>query len=784
MAVTKITYENKTAIQNDASVARKNKVVDEDMNEIKQVVNGNADELNTAQTNIKNLQSGQGTSSTDISNLKNRVSTLETDNTKNKSDINTLKSDNQTNKSNISTIKGQISDIQQEQKTQNTDIENLQINDNKQDELISKLKSAALNAETEESKSLHVTDANRFGSLEVLGNVEQETREGYNFLNITAKNKTSDGVTMTINEDGSVTFNGTATTQFGGFSLLASNTTWSADDFPYNKDLTLKCEGLVEGINFAVAEGDESGAWIRNILSIDGPNNKATGHPTKQANAKYIRVNFTILEGAILNNVTIYPMLYKGTDEKEFELYGATPSPDYPSEVKCLGSNKQLFDKSTAVEGLLQGDGTLSYSDNNYSTSDFIKVVPKKSYYKTITGSSRFKFFDEEKSPISSTYNDLIAPTKAQSFEIPENAHYIRFTFLKIYIDEIKIEEGTEATSYSPYGQGSTKISKINKNLAIAQNGIWYNYTNVSSDVQGYAYIARIKENSKITISKKNAGNRFAVFTSKEKIEVGAEMTQILVEQNTSRKEYTFNNVDGKWLFFGYYRGTDIEEAQLAGEEVQIEFEDTTTKYIEHQQEDYLLYIQQEMLKGDYFAKEADGWKEVHLRGKRYFLNDIENAGFDGSGNLLLVSQLLKNIAKLPSNNSADINVISNVSEHSSYQALYDGDVDYGIAISYVGSLGIRIKDCSSLEEYKNKLNNEDFYYYYYLAIPTKLACTEEQSAVLEELNNLDLYKPVTNIITAEDIALLKLKYALDVKTYVDNQIKYYKSTNFRDSRR
>lgn len=161
---------------------------------------------------------------------------------------------------------------------------------------------------------------------------------------------------------------------------------------------------------------------------------------------------------AIIANSQFVKVLLRKTDNSSITvsdvsnfIVGPTPSPNYLSKVVCLGSNKQLFDKSTAVEGLLQGDGTLSYSDNHYSTSDFIKVIPKESYYKTITGSSRFKFFDEDKNPISNTYNDLTDPTKAQSFEIPENAHYIRFTFLKTYIDEIKIEEGTEATSYSPY---------------------------------------------------------------------------------------------------------------------------------------------------------------------------------------------------------------------------------------------------------------------------------------------------------------------------------------------
>lgn len=104
MSVQKIDYENKIGLQNDENVPNKNKVTDDDMNEIKETVNNNADELTTAQQNIEDLQSGQGTASGDITSLKNRVTVLETDNTTNKQDINTLKTDNETNKSNISNL--------------------------------------------------------------------------------------------------------------------------------------------------------------------------------------------------------------------------------------------------------------------------------------------------------------------------------------------------------------------------------------------------------------------------------------------------------------------------------------------------------------------------------------------------------------------------------------------------------------------------------------------------------------------------------------------------------
>ena len=52
----KITYNNKVAIQNDESISVENKVMAEDMNEIKEVVNVNEDDLKQAQEDIKNIR--------------------------------------------------------------------------------------------------------------------------------------------------------------------------------------------------------------------------------------------------------------------------------------------------------------------------------------------------------------------------------------------------------------------------------------------------------------------------------------------------------------------------------------------------------------------------------------------------------------------------------------------------------------------------------------------------------------------------------------------------------
>ena len=54
--VSKIQYEDKESIQNDEEILEKNKVTDSNMNEIKQVVNENADETQNNTTSIEQLQ--------------------------------------------------------------------------------------------------------------------------------------------------------------------------------------------------------------------------------------------------------------------------------------------------------------------------------------------------------------------------------------------------------------------------------------------------------------------------------------------------------------------------------------------------------------------------------------------------------------------------------------------------------------------------------------------------------------------------------------------------------
>ena len=495
MATSKITWENKEGIQNDESVARKNKVMDNDMNEIKQVVNNNADELSTAQSNIENLQSGQGTANTDITNLKSRVSTLETDNTtnksniqqlqnnqqetetnvetlqekvttletdniQNKSDINALKTDNETNKSNISTL-------QEEQETQNTNIENLQENDTTQDELIEKLqqennniKSALINVETEQAKSLHIEDASTVSAqLSVEGNAEQETRSGKNLFD-------KDNVNSIKAECNATDMKVTTSNQNSYYIECDPNTTYTLS----------KTIGTFNRV-WSMQEIPEIGKSIT-VTNNDTSNNIAT--ITTGENDKYLCF-YPLLSTEVSSGITYESVLdtiqiEKSSSATEYEAYGASPSPNYPSKVKCLGSNKNELNieeiesnSNTNVinnqNGILELQGIEGYYKGVYIEK---QLKPKTTYticanLTEVSNNARGRIgigteVSYNNASIATLDFDVATGKKEINFTTNETGIvYIMFVCNwrgnsgHVKYENIKLEEGTEATSYSPY---------------------------------------------------------------------------------------------------------------------------------------------------------------------------------------------------------------------------------------------------------------------------------------------------------------------------------------------
>lgn len=182
----KITYGTKAPFQNNPDIPKENKCTADDLNEIKNVVNQNDDDLETAKANIEELQNGQGTSESNITSLKNRISALETDNTNNKSNITNLQN-NKVDKiegKGLSTedfttgLKTKLEGLQNyDDREIKEDIEEIKTEQTEQNEEIDLIANMVPTLETEETEELNVKSSKYHGKLDLKGNTWRENAE-------------------------------------------------------------------------------------------------------------------------------------------------------------------------------------------------------------------------------------------------------------------------------------------------------------------------------------------------------------------------------------------------------------------------------------------------------------------------------------------------------------------------------------------------------------------------------------------------------------------------------
>ena len=379
---------------------------------------------------------------------------------------------------NVGEVNTNISNIKKEQETQNTNIEE---NNSKIVEL--QTEKAKLETELKEMQEdfyqnsirgqasgeyIHVEDSNGARcKIGISGNSEQETREGYNLLQNNLKSQTINGVTVTVNEDKSITFNGKAT----AYTLLEILKTTDTPIKLNKGTYTISYKNKPNGLNLIGTEN-----------SVDTPyftSSSTTQFLTKtySEDTTISRVVTAIANGTVFNNLTVHLMIYSGTETKEYEQYGAMPSPDYQSEIKTVGSNVNLFDKDNYIKSKLY----INKNENKFSEArmgkSFIFDISK---YNKLTiskvSSERFGVFASvdypQKDGVGTYLQDAATKTTSFTYDFTEFNYLVVFYYFtrdtlteQEILDSIKIVEGTEATPYSKYGQGCVKVTKCNKNL-------------------------------------------------------------------------------------------------------------------------------------------------------------------------------------------------------------------------------------------------------------------------------------------------------------------------------
>lgn len=319
-----------------------------------------------------------------------------------------------------------------------------------------------------ESITLENTARAKFTKFRTKGNRNQETRSGKNKIIFDdIKETINQGITCSI-KNGVITLNGAAS---GVVNFYSNPTNISAGKYTLSKNMggTWSLGTATSSLAILLQQKKEDGSYT----TVEG------GELTAYSSAK----NFTTLDlaegtyririftatGNILNNFTWRPQLEEGENFTGFEQGGLMPSAEFPSEIKNVGDNINVFNKT--AEDFKNG---ISYG---WAKKLTLKLEPNTLY----TCSSN------DETPSGGNTNLLFGGSSTESYFVNKDVSrtcltngdgdidiYLRATTIDDFFEKyyIKVEKGTRATASSEYGCGNLEIIISNENLGNNENHI------------------------------------------------------------------------------------------------------------------------------------------------------------------------------------------------------------------------------------------------------------------------------------------------------------------------
>lgn len=612
------------------------------------------------------------------------------------------------------------------------------------------------------------------------GGHKQETRSGYNFWK-PFTSQTKDGVTLTVKDDGSYVLSGTATKTA---SFYVNGLNYDAADYT----IALFNSTAMSNETFYVQIEHENGLLKQAFLTTNTIKSGTTG--------KINALSIVIPADLTLNNFTFKPMLLKGiytaNTMLRFEQYGTMPSTDYPSEIKTVGSNVQLFDKDN-VNKLNGVPDVSSITSNTVAKSFYVQAKPNTTYTvsRKIIG-SRFVVGTTANLPaVGETIIDRKVNNEGSSITLTtsKNVNYLVVYYLynsseneEEILDNIKIEKGSVATPWSAYRTGSAEMDVANENLFNKNNtnnflnGLGPNNSGkiqaVSTNTSGSNYIVTIivpcLPNSTYIISRYIEGKTFFVYeSSKKDLKIGDNINFLKRNDNTSIiNERVITSTNAKYLLVKIYNTYATEQNTYNDliSNVQVIKSSTISQFKEHQSQTAIMPIQQEMLQGDYIEDvEHHEWGKYIFTGKE----TIENIG--KSGDITFFKTSLSNLSDF---NYIDDNTVNYMCTHFKAIKVADRFQNNTFFINIEKKVSLCSQEITTIDALKAYLKarydaNDPVVIYYKLTNAIDLELTEAQKAVREQ--KLHTYKNVTNINLSDELASIDVTYKKDLDTILNN---------------
>lgn len=283
--------------------------------------------------------------------------------------------------------------------------------------------------ETEVLEEIDIDDAGEssFNKLSIYGNSRQKTREGTNLLdfNVTQNEK------VIVNEDGTITINGT-----GGFTL----------NF---KEITLQ-QGVNYYQKYELVSGNINSSQV--FMNFSGetwltPNNFTLANVSEETNKSGMWIhNDAVFENAVIK-------IWANTNQSDFEQYGMSPSPNYPSEIETIKDSitfkrigKNYFNSEIEM-------GEYNIRAEKYSSTTRVRsidsfVLQADNYTISCKNATRISFNSSSGGKENTIESDKLTITLEE-----EQDCVLTIETPDLLNTEIQIEKGTEATEYEPYNE-------------------------------------------------------------------------------------------------------------------------------------------------------------------------------------------------------------------------------------------------------------------------------------------------------------------------------------------
>ena len=746
----------------------------------------------------------------ELMQVQKDISTLKEDNKTNKSSIDVLEKSNETRDEKISKNVEDIGIIQKTIKSEKESIdkslENINTKDEKQDEDIKANKESIeeLHAENLEIKAenerlrndiksiavvnevsgenIHIEDSSDARcEIEIGGNRQQDTREGYNQFKITSTSTKSAGVTITKIDESSVSYQGTTT---GMFTHMLVE--YDDNGLEITKQMYLKAFGNLTNAILSV-KLIKNGKTESSYLRVSPDLILSAGDVLQQIYVQQQNIGI-LISGTLKVLLTDYE-----NKDKPYEQYGASPSFAYPSFVKAVGDVKNILDMSNAKGGTSGGitcnmiaDGSYTYKGTASSKAINIWLLGsynnKTSIFRLEPGTYYIDgvvLFDGN--------NVLANPDTAKIFTFI-NAHDITGVrtldaVLGNTYDETKypiIAKIDHEIPWVPYNYGYAKIDIFNKNYlskipkkSITTQGITSTFDGEKFICKGTAqanYFKLLTENVY-----KKIGKGIKTFST-NKLKKGRAFIRFDYVDGTSQNYYTSINTNQ----VRFTLNKDVESYRLnvdsitAGDTiddniyVQLEDGNIATEIEKAENQEYLVDVQQEMLEGDTFVRQDGKWYEMHnwikiiVDGTNVKVTDAKDTGY-------VIQALLRTKNCKPGIGYSNRFIYDKVLTWKTPNTLIFTTIGAYLHFdrSLLGDLTINNENINAMLKKQYDSGNE-IYVLGQLLEPQLLECTETQSKVLDEIyNKAHTYKNITNISTesAEVNPIICLKYLKDPET-------------------